>query len=345
MSSSRSLRAVGIGAGYFAPHHYEAWQRIAGVDLTAICDIDPGRARQVADQFGILATYADWRQAIDKEQPDFVDIVTPPETHLEICEFAARRRIHVVCQKPLTPEIASSRLLVDLMSKAKVRFMVHENWRWQPWYRRIRLIAREGTLGQITHIQVLTRLGDGWGPEPYQRQPFFRDYTRLLLHETGVHFIDTFRFLLGEVRSVFASLQRINPAVKGEDAGLLHLEFQNGATAVWDANRVTESDAADPRLTFGEIRVDCTRGHIHVDSAARMFTKKHGEAMAEVPLHFPQGAFGGDCVYALQRHFVDCLVSGNPFESEGSDYLRSIQVVEAAYQSSENRCVVDVAAE
>jgi predicted dehydrogenase len=40
---------------------------------------------------------------------------------------------------------------------------------------------------------------------------------RLLLYETGVHFLDTFRFLGGEMESVFCQTDRINPTIQGED--------------------------------------------------------------------------------------------------------------------------------
>jgi predicted dehydrogenase len=50
--------------------------------------------------------------------------------------------------------------------------------------------------------------------------------------------------------------------------------------------------------------------------------------------------FAGDCVYFLQRHFVDCMLSGREFESNGLDYLKTIEVVDAAYASSERRQVM-----
>lgn len=340
MKSGKALRAVGIGAGYFAPFHYDAWTRIEEVELAAICDIDEKRATHVAKQFGVPKVYTDWTEAINEERPDFVDIVSPPSMHAPICRYAAANGIHVVCQKPLTPEFSSSLDLVAYMNRSRVRFMVHENWRWQPWYRHIKEIADGQTLGVITHIHVLTRLGDGWGPEPYKRQPFFREYPRLLLYETGIHFIDTFRFLLGEVKTIYASLTRNNPLIKGEDAGIVQIQFQNGATALWDANRFAEGDMTDPRLTFGEIRVDFSGGHILVDGDARMYVKKLGEPKVEVSVEFDKGTFAGDCVYSLQRHFVDCLISGAPFESNGNDYLRSIKAVEAAYRSNETQTIV-----
>ena len=60
---------------------------------------------------------------------------------------------------------------------------------------------------------------DGWGERAYlDRQPFFRDYPRLLIYETGIHFIDTFRYLLGEVAHVHAHIKRLNPVIKGEQS-------------------------------------------------------------------------------------------------------------------------------
>jgi D-apiose dehydrogenase len=114
--------------------------------------------------------------------------VTPPETHEEISGFAAARGIHVICQKPLAPTLQQATRIVETAHAAGIRFMVHENWRWQPWYRKIKAIRTSGAIDEITHIHVLTRLGDGWGERAYlDRQPFFRDYPRLLIYETGVH--------------------------------------------------------------------------------------------------------------------------------------------------------------
>ena len=66
------------------------------------------------------------------------------------------------------------------------------------------------------------RPGDGQCPRAYlDRQPYFQEMPRFFVFETGVHMIDVFRFLLGEVTGVFARLRRLNPAIRGEDAGLI----------------------------------------------------------------------------------------------------------------------------
>jgi predicted dehydrogenase len=330
------MRGVAIGAGYFAPFHYEAWTRIPEVEIVAVSDRTEDKAASIVAKYGVPRSYAQWKEMIDSEQPDFVDIITPPDTHEEMCRYAAERGVHIICQKPLAPSYEISSRIVEFARAAGVRLMVHENFRWQPWYRVIKQIQTDGIVGDFTHLACSMRMGDGWGDQAYlARQPFFREYPRLLVYETGVHFIDTFRFLLGDVVSVFAQLRRLNPVIQGEDAGQVFLTFANGATAIWDANRYNEGEATFPRFTFGSLRIDASRGHLTMDPDSTIRIKLLGEPGRnwDYPRHNVN--FAGDCVYFLQRHFVECMLSGREFESNGVDYLKTIEVVDAAYASSE----------
>jgi predicted dehydrogenase len=337
----RRLRGVALGAGYFAPYQYEAWTRIPEVDITAMSTRSEAKATPLLATYGVPRYYGDWKAMIDEEAPDFVDIITPPETHEAICRYAAERGVHIICQKPLAPDYETSRRIVEVARDAGVRFMVHENFRWQPWYRAIKQVQTAGSIGDFTHLSFSMRMGDGWGPNAYlARQPFFRQYPRLLVYETGVHFIDTFRFLLGEVASVYANLRRLNPVIEGEDAGQLLLEFASGATAIWDANRFNEVEADSPRYTFGSLRIDASGGHLTMDTASRIRIKPLGEPARDLAYARADVNFAGDCVYFLQRHFVDCMLSGEDFESNGFDYLKTIEASEAAYESSARKQVV-----
>ena len=332
----KSLTGVGIGAGYFSQFHYEAWSRIPQADIVAVCDLDGHKASSTAAKHGIDRTCTDWRSAIDTHNPDFIDIITGPATHEEMCAYAAERGIAIVCQKPLAPDLPACQRIVSNVERAGVRFMVHENWRWQPWYRQIHELRDAHTVGDFHHLYFRMRTGDGWPADAYlARQPFFRDYPRLLIYETGIHFVDTFRFLMGEVTEVYARLRRMNPAIRGEDACQVFFTFENGATAILDASRYNENEARNPRFTFGELRIDATGGHIEMNTEGDLRIKPLGQPAFDLDYGHEDRNFAGDCVYALQRHFVDNLISGAPFESGGQDYLRTIRVMEAVYESAQ----------
>ena len=331
------LTGVCVGAGYFSRFQYEAWNRISEVEITANCNRDIERAQSFAREFDIPKSYGfdDYILMLETEQPDFVDIITPPATHLELCRTAADRGIAVICQKPLAPTYDETLEIAKIVRESQARFMVHENWRWQPWYREIDGILRSGTIGEPHHLGFQCRMGDGWGDDAYlDRQPFFRDYPRLFIFETGVHFLDTFRFLFGEPESIYARTSRQNPVIKGEDCALLVCSFKNGATAVLDANRYNESSAEDPRYTFGTLRIDGSQGHLELANDGVITIKALGKDSCRHDYAPPKNGFTGDSVHALQRHFVNCYLNDSPFESEVDDYLKSVRLVELAYESA-----------
>ena len=339
-------RGVCIGAGYFSHFQYEAWQRIPEVEIVAFSNRDPVKAAEVTRKFGLARVYPDYREMFDCEQPDFVDVITPPPSHAAICAEAARRGIQIICQKPLGPSLAVAREIVANAAAMNVRFMVHENFRFQPWHREIKRQIEAGVIGDKLHsLTFRTRMGDGWGENAYiPRQPYFRDYPRLLVYETGVHFIDTFRYLAGDITRVTAWLRRLNPVIQGEDCGLLIFEFANGALGQWDANRYNEPACplSEARYTFGEFLVEGNAGSLRLSLDGRLTVKKLGGEETEIPYQHERRGFAGDCCYFAQRHFADCLLYGLPCETSGDEYVKTTAIQEAMYESAARRLPVEV---
>lgn len=191
MGDSAALKGVCIGAGYFSRFQYEAWNRIPEVTLAAMSNRHQERGRAVQRELAVPRLYTDYRGMFDAEKPDFVDVITPPASHAEICSEAGRRGIHIICQKPLAPSHAEAEAIVAEAERNRVRFMVHENFRFQPWHRELKRRIESGAIGDLFSINFRTRQGDGWGENAYiPRQPYFREYPKLLIYETGV-FVDT----------------------------------------------------------------------------------------------------------------------------------------------------------
>lgn len=341
----KKLRGVCLGAGYFSRFQYEAWQRIPEVEIVALANRNVDKAREAAVLHGIPRAYAwsDLAAMLDTEKPDFIDIITPPETHLEVVRLASARGIAIICQKPVAPTWDECVEVVETARRANVRFMVHENFRWQPWYREMRRLLEAGTLGELFSIGIRMRMGDGWQDDAYlARQPFFRTYPRLFVYETGVHFLDTFRYLGGEIATLYARLQKRNPAIKGEDAAQIVCGFASGATGLLDASRYNEADTANPRYTFGLVRLDGSKGHLELDLEGNLTLKLLGQPAHRYEYPHSRDGFAGDCVYALQRHFVDRMLDGTPFENTGEDYLKSTALMEACYRSHSTGQVVSI---
>jgi predicted dehydrogenase len=181
-----------IGCGFFAERHIEAWRRIPEVEIVAAADPRLERARMFAGR-----AYGSAEEMLNREHLDFVDIVTRVETHLPLVRLAVQRKIPVICQKPIAPDWSTAVAIVALAETAGVRLMVHENWRWQAWYRVAHQMMARGDIGSLIGYGFRTRTGDGMGETPYPKQPYFRQLRRLLIDEALVHHIDTARFLCG----------------------------------------------------------------------------------------------------------------------------------------------------
>ena len=139
------LKGVAVGAGYFSQFHFDAWKRLGGVEFAAICDVNDAAATSAAEKYGVPNTYSDFGEMLDAEQPDFVDIITRPDSHLALVREAASRGIAVICQKPLTPSLERiSPTGSGTAEEADVPLMVHENFRFQPWYREIKRLLNDG---------------------------------------------------------------------------------------------------------------------------------------------------------------------------------------------------------
>lgn len=331
-----ALKVAVVGAGYFSQFHYDAWRRLPGVDLTALADSNAEAARATAERFAVPQTFESLDALLLEVEPDILDIVTPPQTHRALVAAACRRARLVVCQKPLAPSLEEARAILRLAAEADCPLAVHENFRFQPWFREAKAILESGRLGTPHAVAFRLRPGDGQGPEAYlARQPYFQTMPRFLIHETGVHFVDVFRYLLGEVVAVTARLRRMNPAIAGEDAGYVIFEFASGAGGVFDGNRLNDHEADNCRRTMGEMHLEGSRGVLRLDGMGRLWFKPHGAAEAEHKYAWSDTGFAGDCVYRLNQHLVAHMTQGAALENDGVAYLRNVEIVEAIYRSHE----------
>lgn len=338
-----TIRIATVGTGYFSRFQYAAWNRIEEAKVVAVCNRTIEGAQDVANQFGIPYTFGDFCEMLDTVKPDIVDIITPPSTHLAYIHEAAKRGVNIICQKPFCENLADAIEAVEIAERAGVTLVVHENFRFQPWYTKLAEEIGDGKLGELYQATFRLRPGDGQGPDAYlERQPYFQKMPRFLIHETGIHWIDTFRYLLGEIRAVNAVLRKLNPAISGEDSGLVTMEFENGLLAVLDANRLVDHRAENRRLTMGEMIIEGSAGTLSLDGDANIALRPHGDNRTEyVPYMWDNIDFGGDCVYRLQRHVIDSLLGRGPLMNTGREYLRNLVIEQAVYRAAtENRTIL-----
>lgn len=336
-----AVKVAVVGTGYFSQFHLEGWSELPQVQLVGLCDLDLTKASILCAKFGqigVTQVFDNLAHMLDATQPNVVDVVVPPAAQAAVLKEVIARKIPVICQKPFGVDYAQAVAFTERAEVANVPLIVHENFRFMPWYREAKRLIDLGQLGTLHNVSFRLRPGDGQGPSAYlDRQPYFQAMPRLLVLETAIHYIDTFRFLVGEVSAVYAKLRRLNPVIAGEDAALITFEFSNGAAGLFDGNRLNDHVAANPRRTLGEMWLEGSAGVLRLDGDARLWWKPHhGDEVQHVYDSGPTHTFGGGACGRLQAHVVHALETNSLIENTARDYLQNLRVQEAVYTSNES---------
>lgn len=334
-----TIKVATIGTGFFSQYHYDSWSRIPGASLAAICTrSNQDKLKQIAEQYGVQHTYLDAERMLDEIKPDLIDIITTPETHQHFVSMAAERGIATICQKPLAPTLDGAKLIVETAERHNTLLVAHENWRFKPWFREAKRLLDEGRIGAPYSVAFSMRPGDGQGKEAYMdRQPYFQQMPRFWVHETGIHMVDVFRYLMGEVSGVFARLKKRNPHIAGEDSGYVLFDYAAGSTGLLDGNRLADFPAENSRLTMGTMLIDGEQGSIRLDGEGNLWTRSRGQKESLHSYKWENRGYSGDCVHALQTHVIRHLQNGSAIENIGRQYLRNLEIEDAIYRSNEER--------
>ena len=324
----RPLKVALAGAGMISWYHLVAWRNLGErVRLVAICDPDSAKAAKRAEEFAIPNVYRDSDAMFDAEDIDALDVISPRATHAGWVDAAAARGIDVLCQKPMTPTLAESEALVRRVD-GKLRLMAHENWRFRPWYRELKRWIAAGELGDLILARMATitsgLLPDAGGRRPWlEREPYTQHEERLMIAEVLIHHLDVMRFLCGELRVVAARAARTVPDVAGETMAVVFLETASGAPVEVLGSLAAPGYPARPpdRLEFVGTRASAT----FADSELCLLGASPRSERYDPTLGY-QASFDG-----VIAHFVDCLETGAPFETDPVDNLETLRLVEHAY--------------
>lgn len=338
------LQGALIGCGFFAMNQLNAWRDIEALGdarIVALCDRDPERLKLASEKFGIERTYTDAAEMLDKEKLDFVDIATTAPSHRMLVELAAARKLPVICQKPVAPTLADARAMVEACEAAGVPFMVHENFRFQSAIIAVYDTIDSGAIGRPFWGRVSFRSGF----DVFSGQPYLAEGERFIIEDLGVHILDIARYLFGDVASLTARTQRINPRIRGEDTATMLLGHENGITSVVDCSYWSKREKEAFPQTLVEVDGSAGSLRLELDYKLTVTSPKGTEvrdvsptqlSWAERPWHNIQ-----ESVLLIQKHWVDCLTNGKRPSTSGRDNLGTYSLVEGAYRSAATGQPVD----
>jgi predicted dehydrogenase len=153
----RPLRGAIVGFGNVAVEgHLPAWRQDRRFTIAAVCDADEARLALAAERLPEARRYASLGALLDAEKLDFVDVATPPASHAPIILEVLARRVHVLCEKPLTVDPDDCNRIRSAASAARAVVFTTHNWKYAPIFRTAKRTLRRGDLGRISHLTLET---------------------------------------------------------------------------------------------------------------------------------------------------------------------------------------------
>lgn len=323
------LKAALVGTGMISVFHLRAWQS-AGVPVVAVCDVDITKAKAKAEEFGIDRVYDDPAKMFADGGFDLVDIAASVEAHAPVTRLAADHGVHVLLQKPMTETVAQAEALVADVGE-RIRFMVHENYRFRPHYMTVRNWIDEGRIGEVRHIGINCR-GQGLcpreGQEPFlvERQPYLKGFARNLVFETMIHHLDVLRAIAGPLTVVAARLNRLATGLPGDDTASILMEGKDGLIAMADGCICAPGY---PDLHGDRLEVIGTKGTIIMDYNTVSIV---GDETSKIEVDLI-GRYQ-ECFDTAIRAFVTGVETGAAFETDRLDNLETLRLMESVYRAA-----------
>jgi predicted dehydrogenase len=336
-SAAPPLRGALIGCGYVSQFHLESWSRVPDARLVALCDMDRVRLEQASGRAPEARCYTEAAELFDQEEElDFVEICTRPDSHRELVELAARHGTHILCQKPAALVRSDFRAMIEACITTGVRLMIHENWRFRPWYRAFRAEIDAGVIGRPIRLRIAHHDTRALRPDGFAPQPYLATMPRMILMDMGCHLIDTARYLIGEIQTVSASIGRFGKSSLGEDLAMLAVYFAGGTLGWIDLSWCASPDLARPEWALHQTVAEGTGGTLRLLTDGSLeWTSPTGKRERKTIALPPDDQVYRDGFVAAQRHFIEGLLSGAEHETRASDNLKTMDVVWTAYRSAE----------
>jgi D-apiose dehydrogenase len=329
-----------IGCGFWAAYQVSAWCELP-VHIAAVCDPDPEKAYAFAARFGAPKYYTDVKTMLTQEKLDFVDIITPPETHKDLVLMAAEAGVPVICQKPMAMNLADAEMMVRFCEARKVPFYIHENFRWQSAMQRVKALLDAGTIGNPFKARVY--FNSSFPVLTYQ--PNLSLLPQMIIADLGVHLYDLVRFFFGEARLLFCRTQQIGSGFVGENVANTFIETQSGVHCYVELSWASQVEYECFPQTL--LDIEGTEGSLVLTKDNHLSIIQRGGKVTreQVPIHdyawlHPEYKAAQAALVACNEDLLLALTGERESDNRADKNLKTLRLVAAAYESAEKSRVI-----
>jgi UDP-N-acetyl-2-amino-2-deoxyglucuronate dehydrogenase len=233
-----------VGCGGIGATHADALQLLDEAELVAVCDVDIGRAREIAEKHGLKKAFASADEMLDAVKLDAITVATDHKHHFAPAMSAIKRGVHVIIEKPITTSLDEAFTLLESARAHRVKLGGVFQRRFFPAALRMHKAIDEGRIGRVTVAECLALLGR-------DREYFARDAWRGTwkgegggaLMNQAIHMIDMLLWMVGVPNQVYGRWATLKHGdyIDVEDSSCAVVGFDGGALATITVTTTLES--------------------------------------------------------------------------------------------------------
>ncbi len=306
-----------IGAGFWGRNHARVFKEIEETRLVAVCDIDPGKAKNAARQFGVKA-YTNSGRMLRRSDIEAVSICTWSTSLAKETLKALKAGKHVLVEKPMAANSKQAEAVLKMAEKQGLQLTVGFLMRFIPSVQYLKSSLTKGSFGKV--VSATAKRVSEW-PERIGDVGVVKDL--------AIHDIDMMRYLFeDEPLAVYAKAGRLKHK-RFEDYAHIMLTFCDEKNAFIEANWLTPYKTRVLTITGSQaiIKLDYITQELTIESAKETLQPR-------IPWQEP--------LKLELQHFVKSILSKEKPLVSGLDGLMAIKIAEAALKSSRTGRVVKI---
>lgn len=331
----RMIHFAIVGCGRISKNHFEALSKFStDARIVAVCDVDEKKAKSAAESVG-ADYYTSYEEMLSRQDIDVVSICTPSGMHPQHGIMAARKKIHVITEKPMGTSLKKADELIAACDENGVQLFVVKQNRLNSTLQLVKRAIDKGRFGRI-YLSIVNVL---WTrPQEYYNEAKWRgtwEFDGGAFMNQASHYVDMMEWLIGPVDSVMAYTGTLARKVQTEDTGVASLRFRNGAMGSINVTMLTYPKNLEGSITIigenGTVRI----GGVAVNKIEHWEFKDYDDddKLVELSAYNPPNVYGfGHTGY--YRNAIDVLKNRAEPDIDGREGRKSLELILAIYKSA-----------
>ena len=310
-----------IGAGGMANLvHYPSLSKIENAEIIGICDLNEERLRKTSEKYKISNVYTDYKKMLEEKSPDAVYIIMPPHHLFDIVIHCLNKCLNVFIEKPPGITLEQTKQMAKLAEKKGVLTMVGFQRRFAP-------LIVEGKKRIEEKGEVILTQANFF--KNYLGQPPYYNGAIDILTCDAIHSIDLLRYIGGDVKKVKSIVKGIFADYNNIFCSLI--EFSSGAIGILSANWTSGK-----RIFSLEIHGKGIVVFVDPENQAMIYSdgKEEGESIDAKEFTGGKELFEIAGFLDENRHFIECIEKKKLPETNFSDAVKTMELVENIYKNT-----------